>query len=244
MSGPVRTDTAVRAVQSSGQAAEGAIELEGIEIRTDGRAGGRTLLGPLDMRIERGEHLLLCGPSGSGKTTLLRAIAGLARPARGNLTWFGRRASEGPRVLLPPHERRVGFLFQGGALWPHLSARRTIEFCLRARKVPRGDWPGEVERVLGLVELRGFAERMPSSLSSGEAQRLALARALAQRPAVLLLDEPLGPLDQELRGALLQRLGQLHAELGLTTVHVTHDPQEAACLASRTMNLRAGRIVP
>jgi len=215
-----------------------AVLLRGIAVE----AGKTRILGPLDLEVAPGEHLLVAGRSGSGKTTLLRAIAGLARPRAGRLELFGVPASEGPRLLLAPERRRIGFLFQGGALWPHMSCARTLDFALRASGTPRAEVARRRGELLDWVELSGYEGRMPGTLSGGEAQRLALARALAARPRLLLLDEPLGPLDAELRGSLLARLGALQRELELTVVHVTHDPEEAAALASRTLRLEAGRI--
>jgi ABC-type Fe3+/spermidine/putrescine transport system ATPase subunit len=215
-----------------------AVAARGLEVR----ARAARLLGPLDFSLAEGEHLLVVGASGSGKTTLLRAVAGLARPAAGRIELFGRLASDGPRISIPPEERRVGMVFQGGALWPHMNARRTLEFVLRVRGRSRAEARRRAGELLGEVELAGFEERLPGTLSGGEAQRLALARALAVEPRLLLLDEPLGPLDHGLRGALIARLAALQARLGLTVLHVTHDPAEVAALATRTLALRGGRL--
>ena len=216
-----------------------AIRLEGLAVG----AGKRTVLGPLDLDVAEGEHVLVVGPSGAGKTTLLRAIAGLARPQRGRVTLFGRTASEGARIVLPPAGRGVGLLFQGGALWPHMSARRTLEFVLARRGVARAARRARSDELLALVELTGFERRKPGTLSGGEAQRLALARALACEARILLLDEPLGPLDAALRAELLARLERLQRELGLTVLHVTHDPAEARSIADRALFLRDGLLV-
>jgi iron(III) transport system ATP-binding protein len=215
-----------------------AIVLSGLVV-SEGR---RRLLGPVDLEVERGEHVLVVGPSGCGKTTLLRAVAGLARPKEGTVELFGRRASDGRRLLLRPEERRVGMLFQGGALWPHLSARRTLAFVLRSAGGEAT--PERVAELLARVQLGGFEERLPGTMSGGERQRLALARALACEPELLLLDEPLGPLDAELRADLLGMLAALHASEGWTTLHVTHDPAEASGYAGRTVRLVDGRIAP
>lgn len=205
-------------------------------------AGGQRILGPLDLDVASGEHLLVVGPSGSGKSTLLRALAGLARPAAGTVELFGRPVSTGSRTIVPPEAREIGYLFQGGALWPHLSVTKTLDFVLSCRRVPRAERAGRIARLVELCELRGLEARKPPTLSGGEAQRLALARALAPEPRLLFLDEPLGPLDAELRAELLERLGALDREFGLTTLHVTHDPDEAQAVASRTLRLSAGRI--
>lgn len=216
-----------------------AVRLAGLELR----AGKSPILGPVDLEIAPGEHVLLVGPSGSGKTSLLRAVAGLATPSAGTVELFGEPASEPGRLRVPPERRRVGFLFQGGALWPHMSVARTLGFVLRYAGVPRGERRKRVAELLEWVELKGYEGRMPGTLSGGEAQRLALARALATGPRLVLLDEPLGPLDAELRGALLERLGSLHRELGWTALHVTHDPGEAARVADRTLRMEGGRLV-
>jgi ABC-type Fe3+/spermidine/putrescine transport system ATPase subunit len=216
-----------------------AVRCERLEVH----AGPTRLLGPLDLEVARGEHLLLCGPSGCGKTTLLRAVAGLARPTAGRVLLEGRPVSDGPRELVAPQARGIGLLFQGGALWPHMSVARTLEFVLARAGVPRAERAPRRAELLEWVELTGYEARKPGTLSGGEAQRLALARALATRPRLLLLDEPLGPLDAELRGALLERLGRLHDELDLTVIHVTHDPQEASGIADREVRMRAGVIV-
>lgn len=206
-------------------------------------AGGRTILGPVHLEIAAGEHVLLVGPSGSGKTTLLRAIAGLAKPSRGRVELFGEPVQDGPRTLVPPARRGIGFLFQGGALWPHMSVRATLNFVLARRGVPRRERAARIRELLETVELVGFEDRKPGTLSGGEAQRLALARALAGDPRLLLLDEPLGPLDAELRTSMLAALEAIQRRLGLTMLHVTHDPSEASESASRILRLERGLLV-
>lgn len=215
-----------------------AIRIRGLEVR----AGKRAILGPVDLDVPAGEHVLIVGPSGCGKTTLLRAIAGLAAPHAGRIELDGALADEGAKRHLPPARRGVGMLFQNGALWPHMRAARQLRFVLRARGLGYGARRKRAKELLSLVELEGFDRRTPGTLSGGEAQRLALARALASDPRILLLDEPLGPLDAELRASLLARLVALRDELGLTVLHVTHDPAGARDVAHRVLRMRDGAI--
>ena len=215
-----------------------AVEIRGLVVEAD----GNRILGPVDLDVTRGEHLLLVGASGSGKSTLLRAVAGLVRPSVGEIRLFGQAVSNGSRELVAPEDRGIGYLFQGGALWPHLSVTKTLDFVLSCRKVPKGERKSKIARLVELCELGGLEDRKPPTLSGGEAQRLALARALAPEPRLLFLDEPLGPLDAQLRSALLERLAALDSELGLTTLHVTHDPDEARAVATRTLRLDGGQL--
>ena len=210
-----------------------AISVRGLSVE----AGGARILGPVDLEVEHGEHVLLVGPSGSGKSTLLRAIAGLETPASGTVTLFGRPMADAAGRPTPPQDREVGLLFQGGALWPHMTVRRTLDFVLRRRGLAGDALRSRAAELLALVDLEGFDDRKAPTLSGGEAQRLALARALASEPRLLLLDEPLGPLDAPRRAGLLDRLSALEAQLGLTTLHVTHDPGEAERVATRTIAL-------
>ena len=201
------------------------------------RAGDQIIMGPADLDVEEGEHVLLVGPSGSGKSTLLRAIAGLEAPAAGEIHLFGRPVSVAGGASAPPQDREVGLLFQGGALWPHMTVLQTLLFVLKRRGIAGAEATARAQELLELVDLTGIDGQKAPTLSGGEAQRLSLARALASEPRILLLDEPLGPLDAPRRAALLDQLADLGARLGLTVLHVTHDPGEAERVASRTVSI-------
>jgi iron(III) transport system ATP-binding protein len=205
---------------------------------------GRRVLGPLDLALEQGTWTLVVGPSGCGKTTLLYVIAGLLRPSAGTVALAGVPASSGARLFVPPERRSIGFVFQGAGagLWPHLSARATLEFVLACRHVPRGVRRARSLELLERLGLAALSERRPGELSGGEAQRLALARALVIEPRLLLLDEPLGALDHSLRAAMAATLAEVHARLSPTILYVTHDPREVAAHATRTLALRGGRL--
>ena len=189
------------------------------------------------LRIAAGEMVALLGPSGCGKTTTLRMIAGLVHPSDGQILVGGERIT-----ALPVHRRNIGMLFQSYALFPHLSVGQNVAFGLEMRRIPRQEAARRVRTALDLVQLGGFADRMPSALSGGQQQRVALARALVIEPAVLLLDEPLGALDKSLREEMQVELRQLQRRLGITTVIVTHDQEEAMTLADRVVVMRGGRV--
>lgn len=210
-----------------------------LEIRGASITFGPTrALDQVDLVIETGERMALLGPSGSGKTTLLRAVAGLERLDAGSVSWDGR-----DMTALPAHERRFGLVFQDFALFPHLDVGRNVAFGLRMQGVEPSDRAERVREALARVDLDGFAGRPVSSLSGGQAQRVALARALVVRPRMLLLDEPLGALDRELRQRLAADLRDLLDRLGITALHVTHDQEEAFAVADRVALLAEGRIL-
>jgi sulfate transport system ATP-binding protein len=200
-----------------------------------------TVLDDVTLEVAQGELLALLGPSGSGKTTLLRIIAGLERPEAGTLAISGKDA-----LGVPPRERGIGLVFQHYALFRHMTVADNIGFGLAVRPRARRPKPEEiaarVAELLSLVQLDGLGKRFPAQLSGGQRQRVALARALAVEPRVLLLDEPFGALDAKVRVELRHWLRELHDRLGLTTVFVTHDQEEALELADRVAILNAGRI--
>lgn len=200
-------------------------------------------LDEVTLTVAARESVVVLGPSGCGKTTLLRVIAGLDVPDEGEI-WLGNVQAAGPlRNAVPPHRREIGFVFQDLALWPHLTVAGNLQFVLDASKIPRVERSRRIDDALKLVRIDGFASRFPHELSGGEQQRVALARALIGSPRLLLLDEPLSSLDAELRAAMRSELARLQRTLALTTVYVTHDRDDAAVLADRVIEMRAGRIV-
>ena len=198
-------------------------------------------LNDVALEIRDREFVALLGPSGSGKTTLLRILAGLERPESGEV-WFGKRNV----TAAAPASRGIGFVFQHYALFGHMNVQQNIAFGLsimpRASRPPKDKIRKRVEELLELVQLPGLGERYPSQLSGGQRQRVALARALARKPKILLLDEPFGALDAKVRRELRHALRAIHDELGLTSVFVTHDHEEAFTLADRVALLNHGRV--
>ena len=207
------------------------------------RFGSHEALTDVTLHIAAGQAVVILGPSGCGKTTLLRLIAGLEVPDTGEIWLDDVQAASPGRSLLAPHHRHVGFVFQDLALWPHLSVAGNLGFVLDAQGVRRSEQARRIDEVLRLVRMEAFERRYPHELSGGEQQRVALARALVGQPRVLLLDEPLSSLDADLRVALRAELARVHRTLSLTTVYVTHDREDAAALADRVIEMRAGRIV-
>jgi spermidine/putrescine transport system ATP-binding protein len=191
----------------------------------------------LSLDIERGEFFSLLGPSGCGKTTTLRMIGGFEEPSQGAV-YLG----ETDVTELPPFRRNVNTVFQNYALFPHLTVFENVAFGLRRRSVPKDEIPGQVARMLDLVELPGYQRRRPSQLSGGQQQRVALARALINHPRVLLLDEPLGALDLKLRKQMQIELKRIQTDIGITFIYVTHDQDEAMTMSDRIAVMRNGRI--
>jgi sulfate transport system ATP-binding protein len=201
------------------------------------RFGSFVALDDVSLSIPTGQLTALLGPSGGGKSTLLRIIAGLERADSG-------RVEIGDVVVtdLPPQKRNVGFVFQHYAAFKHLSVRRNVAFGLEIRHRPKAEIRARVDELLALVHLEQFADRLPAQLSGGQRQRMALARALAVEPTVLLLDEPFGALDAKVRKELRDWLRRLHEDVHVTTVFVTHDQEEALEVADQIVVINEGRI--
>lgn len=207
------------------------------------RFGSHQALDDVSLEIAAAEAIVILGPSGCGKTTLLRTIAGLEAPDGGEIWLSGTQVAGPDRSMVPPHQRGIGFVFQDLALWPHLTVRKNLDFVLASVRVPRAQRTARAEEVLRLVRIGPLSNRYPHQLSGGEQQRVALARALVGQPRVLLLDEPFSGLDEELRATLRGELARLQRTLRVTSVYVTHDREDAAVLADRLVEMRAGRII-
>jgi putative spermidine/putrescine transport system ATP-binding protein len=192
----------------------------------------------VSLDVPRGEFLTLLGPSGSGKTTLLMMVAGFVEPTEGEVL-----VDERPITRLPPERRNFGMVFQGYALFPHMTAAQNIAYPLEVRGLDRATVAGRVADALAMVRLQGLGDRRPRELSGGQQQRVAIARALVFRPDVLLLDEPLGALDRKLRAEVQLELKALHARLGTTFLYVTHDQEEALSMSDRVAIMDRGRVV-
>ena len=207
------------------------------------RLGSHQAVDDVSFDVANGEAVAILGPSGSGKTTLLRLIAGLDTPDRGEISIDGVRVAAAGRSIVPPYERRIGFVFQDLALWPHMTVQQQLEFVLGSLKVARSVWRARINDALTLVRIEHLASRYPHQLSGGEQQRAALARTLAGQPRLILLDEPLASLDSDLRAHLRQELASLQRSLAVTSVYVTHDRDDAAVIADRVLSMRAGTLV-
>jgi spermidine/putrescine transport system ATP-binding protein len=199
--------------------------------------GEGDILKGISLDVRRGEFLTLLGPSGCGKTTTLRIIAGLDAPTEGKLTLEGRDITD-----LPPEKRHVNTVFQNYALFPHMNVERNIGYGLRLKGMRRGDVKNRVDRALEWVQLPGYGKRMPSQLSGGQRQRVAIARAIVLEPCVLLLDEPLGALDLQLRRQMQEELKKLQQRLDMTFIYITHDQEEALNMSDRIAVMNAGQF--
>jgi putative spermidine/putrescine transport system ATP-binding protein len=209
-----------------------------VEFRALRRAFGPTVaLDDVNLAVRPGELLALLGPSGCGKTTALRMLAGFEHPDSGQVLVDGR-----DMTTVPAHRRDTGMVFQSYSLFPHLNALDNVAFGLRMRKIRTAERRARAAELLDLVGLPDHGDRYPHQLSGGQQQRIALARALALRPRVLLLDEPLSALDAKVRVTLREEIRRLQQELGITTLFVTHDQEEALSMADRVVVMRAGRM--
>ncbi len=209
-----------------------------IEVKNVTKRFGEFLaLDDVSVTVRDGALMALLGPSGGGKSTLLRIIAGLETPDEGEVSIGGEDVTHAPA-----RTRGVGFVFQHYAPFKHMTVHDNVAFGLTVRRAPKEEVKGRVEELLGLVRLDGLAKRYPSQLSGGQLQRMALARALAPRPEVLLLDEPFGALDVQVRGELREWLRRLHEEIHVTTIFVTHDQEEAMDVAGQIVVMNGGRV--
>jgi putative spermidine/putrescine transport system ATP-binding protein len=215
-------------------ASEPLVRFRGVQKTYD---GVHVVVQHLDLDIRRGEFLTLLGPSGSGKTTTLMMLAGFESPTAGDIVLDGR-----PITRTPPHKRHFGMVFQNYALFPHLSVGGNVAYPLTVRKVAKAEQEQRVARALGMVRLDGMGDRLPSQLSGGQQQRVALARALVFEPQLVLMDEPLGALDKQLREHMQIELKELHRQLGVTFVYVTHDQGEALTMSDRVAVFNDGAI--
>ncbi|GLR54857.1 ABC transporter ATP-binding protein [Shinella yambaruensis] len=200
--------------------------------------GALTVVKGLNLEVRRGEFLSLLGPSGSGKTTTLMMLAGLETPTSGRILLDG-VSIEG----IPPHRRNIGVVFQNYALFPHMTVAENLAYPLKARRMARPEIGSRVQRALEIVKLESLAERRPAQLSGGQQQRVALARALVFEPSVVLLDEPLGALDRQLRETMQLELKQLHSETSVTMIYVTHDQGEAMTMSDRVAVFHDGNLL-
>ncbi len=207
------------------------LELKGIEKSF----GSSEVLNGIDLKIKQGEFITFLGSSGCGKTTTLRIIAGLEMPDKGQVILEGRDVTR-----LEPHERDVNTVFQNYALFPHMNVEANVGYALKLRRMPKPEIKEKVKKILELVQLSGYEKRMPQELSGGQKQRVAIARALVNNPKVLLLDEPLGALDLQLRRAMQLELKKLQKKLGITFLYITHDQEEAINMSDRIVVMNKG----
>lgn len=209
------------------------VEIQDISIRY----GTEWVVNDASLEIDPGEIFFLLGPSGCGKTTLLRTIAGLKRPAMGEILFNGR-----PMNVVPTHERNVGFVFQNYALWPHMNVYENISYGLITRGVSKDEIRARITPIMSMLGIDGLENRAPGELSGGQQQRVAVARAVVIEPDVLLMDEPLSNLDARLRAEMRRDLKDVIRRLGLTTIYVTHDQHEALSMGDRIALMQDGRI--
>jgi iron(III) transport system ATP-binding protein len=202
------------------------------------RFGSNAVVSGINLAIEEGEMFTLLGPSGCGKTTLLRLIAGFYSADEGDILFDERRVND-----TPPHERGIGMVFQNYALWPHMTVSENVAYGLKLQKIDPSKIAEQVKSGLEKVKLTGLGDRYPGQLSGGQQQRVALARALVLNPKILLLDEPLSNLDAKIRIQVRAEIRKLQKELGITTVYVTHDQEEALTLSDRIAVFNKGKVL-
>lgn len=198
---------------------------------------GQNVIYPLNLKIHEGEFLTILGPSGCGKTTLLRMIAGFEQSTKGDILLDGKKVTD-----VPPYLRDVNMVFQHYALFPHMTVEQNIGFGLQMKKVPADERKKRIQEAVALTRLNELVDRKPTQLSGGQQQRVAIARAIVNNPKVLLLDEPLGALDLQLRKDLQIELKHLQKKLGITFVYVTHDQEEAMAMSDRIVVMNGGRV--
>ena len=191
----------------------------------------------LQLDIEEGEFVTMLGPSGSGKTTCLMMLAGFETPTHGEIYLNGKAISS-----IPPHKRGIGMVFQNYALFPHMTVYENLAFPLRVRKIPKDEADKKIDKALSMVSLQGFADRMPGQLSGGQQQRVAVARSLVFDPQLVLMDEPLGALDKNLRESMQYEIKHIHESIGVTVVYVTHDQTEALTMSNRIAVFNDGKV--
>jgi iron(III) transport system ATP-binding protein len=201
------------------------------------RFGNVVAVDRVSLEINKGEFFFLLGPSGCGKTTLLRLIAGFYEPEGGRILFDDRDITQ-----VPPNERNTGMVFQNYALWPHMTVWKNVEYGLSVRKTPQEERTRRVQAALEMVQMESYADRTPNQLSGGQQQRVALARALVVEPDVVLLDEPLSNLDARLRLEMREQIQQLHRQIGITMIYVTHDQKEALSMADRLAVMDMGKV--
>jgi len=191
----------------------------------------------LNLDVPKGEFLTMLGPSGSGKTTVLMMLAGFETPTSGEIYLDGN-----PISSIPPNKRGIGMVFQNYALFPHMTVKENLAFPLEVRKLPKNEVEEKVSKALSMVELQDFGSRMPLQLSGGQQQRVALARSLVFEPRLILMDEPLGALDKNLREQMQYEIKHIHERIGITVVYVTHDQSEALTMSNRIAVFNDGKI--
>ena len=206
--------------------------------KVDKSYDGKTLVvKDLQLDIEEGEFVTMLGPSGSGKTTCLMMLAGFETPTHGEIYLNGKAISS-----IPPHKRGIGMVFQNYALFPHMTVYENLAFPLRVRKIPKDEADKKIDKALSMVSLQGFADRMPGQLSGGQQQRVAVARSLVFDPQLVLMDEPLGALDKNLRESMQYEIKHIHESIGVTVVYVTHDQGEALTMSNRIAVFNDGKV--